>query len=161
MKRFFKKLLILSAVFLPVSFVAVSCSEDAPNYTNTPQDFLDKDLGKDYGDWGWETEQAEDLSDKFDVQIRVISDTQITISNFHNLGMAMSVDVDNVSKTIKFSGKLSSDYEIQAGTGTITNGYQQMNISYDIVDLNEETTEHVKAKLIKNNVLSKKSVAGN
>jgi len=161
MKRFFKKLLIISAVFMPVTFAAVSCSEDAPSYTNTPQDFLDKDLGKDYGDWGWETEQAEDLSDKFDVQIRVISDTQITISNFHNLGMAMSVDVDNVSKTIKFSGKLSSDYEIQAGTGTITNGYQQMNISYDIVDLNEETTEHVKAKLIKNNVLSKKAVAEN
>ena len=160
MKRFFYRLLLVMTLAVPVMAVT-SCSEDAPTYTNTPQDFLDKDLGKDYGDWGWETEQAEDLSDKFDVQIRVISDTQITISNFHNLGMAMSVDVDNVSKTIKFSGKLSSDYEIQAGTGTITNGYQQMNISYDIVDLNEETTEHVKAKLIKNNVLSKKAVAEN
>ena len=148
-------------MFLPVTFSAVSCSEDAPTYTNTTKDFVDEKTGT--GKWGWETEQAEDLSDKFDVTIKMVSDTKITISNFHNLGADMDVTVDNSTKTVTFSGKLTDDYEVKAGTGTITNGYQQMNISYDIVDLNEDTAnpEHIKAKLVKDNVLAKKAVAEN
>lgn len=151
MKRFFKKLLILSAVFLPVSFVAVSCSEDAPNYA-----YSTKDLE---GKWTWNTDQSTgEFSGTFDVKISKISDTKISISNFHNQSASMEAEVSGT--TLTFGGDLNSQFEVKNGTGTISNGYQTIKIKYEILDKDEEESETVEASL-SSGVISKKSVAGN
>jgi hypothetical protein len=152
MKRFLKKLLIISAVFMPVTFAAVSCSEDAPSYINSTKDLVSQK-------WGWETEEG-DIAGKFEISISQVSENTISINNFQGLGN-IEATVNNDSKIILFSGKLGDDYEVKAGTGTIKNEYQQIDISYDIFDLNDETTEHIKATLTKDSYIAKKAVAEN
>ena len=151
MKRFLKKLLIISAVFMPVTFAAVSCSEDAPSYA-----YSTKDLE---GKWTWNTDNSTgEFGGTFDVNISKVSDTKIKINNFHNQSASMEAEISGT--TITFSGDLNSQFEVKSGTGVISNGYQTITLKYEIFDKDEEESETVEATLSVG-VISKKAVAEN
>lgn len=138
MRKNFFKLLLALAVMLPVSALT-SCSEDAPAYAYS----IEEDL---VGKWTWSTD-AGDLTETFDVTVSKVSDSEISIGNFHNLGSSITAKLSGNSFT--FSGDLNSDFEVRAGSGSISNGYQTITLSYDIYDKNEEETESIKAKMNK------------
>ncbi len=99
--------------------MTTSCTEeDAPEFAHS--------LGDLEGTWTWETTDGDEFTD-FEVTISTISDTKIEIGNFGNQDESMPVTVSGT--TLSFAKELST-MNITGGTGSITNGYATMEISF-------------------------------
>ena len=103
-----------------------------------------KDLN---GDWRWETVEG-DLAGTFDVNISAVSDTVFKVGNFCALGSSVEISVSE-GKILTFEGGINSAFDVKAGTGTISDNYQTITLSYDIYDKDEDETEHCRVKMTK------------
>lgn len=135
----------LFALLLMLPLLALtSCSkEDAPELQHTLNDLS--------GTWTWETTDG-DFPDAFEVTITAESDTKFVVNNFLNVSDPITVTVSGTSLT--FSGELSDGSTIKSGTGTITNGWETMNISFIYNDGESDQTGG--ARLDKGRMISKK-----
>ncbi|MCR5453642.1 MAG: hypothetical protein K6F33_01470 [Bacteroidales bacterium] len=151
--RLINKILVALLLMLPV-FATTSCSEeDAPTYSHSLNELVSGDAG---ANWEWTTDQGDDvMSPYFGVTITDISDTQFTIDNFCNAGGPMIVYVSGTQLT--FSGELVDGSLIKAGTGSITNGWQTMQLTFTYE--NEETSQDCSVTLEHKEVISKKAAA--
>ncbi|MCQ2250525.1 MAG: hypothetical protein MJZ66_05395 [Bacteroidales bacterium] len=124
-----------------------SCEEDAPEFAHS--------LGELEGDWQWNTEEG-DAAEYFGVSIRQISESEISIVNFHNTaGDELSASVSG--SQLSFEGELvDGNIVISNGKGTITNGWLTITLEYDCTSDGE--TEHTKVQLNKGKVLSKSAL---
>ena len=139
-------ILALFALMLALPLlVMTSCSEeDAPEFSHSLNDLN--------GSWVWETTSG-DFADAFDVTIAVESDTKFVINNFLNLG---NIPVTVSGTSLSFSGEFADGSKVQAGTGTISNGWETMTISFDYFD--GEDTQKGSASLNKGKLPTKKSL---
>lgn len=115
---------------------------DAPQQTHSIQELNSK--------WVWETTEG-DAATNFEVKIEQQSDTEIRIINFMNIdGESITATVED--DLIKFSGELAGgNLLIQNGKGTITNGWINIQLSYNTFD--GDTSEQFKVMLSKGEAL--------
>lgn len=144
------RVLIALLLLAPLS-VMTSCSEeDAPEFSHSVNDLVGGSAGST---WTWNT-TAGDLAEAFEITIQNVSDTQFIIDNFAGVGGdKMTVTISGSSLT--FSGDVTGG-SVKDGTGTITNGWATMDISFTIDNGDEliscsATLEHEK-------MISKKAI---
>ena len=141
--------LFVLLLMLPVLTVTSCSEEDAPTYAHSSDDLVSGDAGPN---WTWTTVQGDDIfGEYFVVTIDKLSDSQFVINNFGGAGDAITVTMSGTSLT--FSGELANGAKIEAGTGSITNGWATMELSFTY---NGEDTQDCKATLQHEKALSKK-----
>jgi len=92
------------------------------------------------GDWICYTQQG-DLSDYFSFNISKASDTELLISNFHNLGKSVKAKLEG--NRLTFDGILNQNFQIVNSQAVITQGYQQIDASYSLKDDENQVDDFV------------------
>ena len=138
--------LVALLLILPLLTVMSCSEEDAPELTHSLDELNDS--------WAWD---FNDGTTPVEVTISKVSDSELLIENFHNMGgETISVKVSGTS--LSFAGELAGgELIISNGTGSIINGWQGMTLSYTGTDADGEMQYDV--TLTKGYTIAKKAKA--
>lgn len=155
MKKILSRFLIALELAAPAVTINSCVEEDAPTYAYSTADME--------GPWRWETETG-DLTGYFQVSISKVSETKIRVDKFHNnASMEMELtEMNSVGANVSFEGKLGNSFVVKNGKGRISNGYQSMELSYEVYEADDEDFENpdkIEIKLTKGQAISKKATA--
>lgn len=146
--RLIIKLLVL-LLALPIMAVTSCSEEDAPTFSHSAEDLISGNSG---ANWTWTTIQGEDIfGDYFGITIDKISDSKFIINNFGGAGDQITVNLSGTSLT--FDGELANGAKIENGTGSITNGWETMQLAFTY---NGEETQDCSVTLQHEQAISKK-----
>lgn len=156
MKKILSRFLIALALAAPAVTINSCVEEDAPTYAYSTADME--------GPWRWETESGDAGADYYEITISQVSETKIKINNFQGIGSVVLElsEMSSAGANVSFEGQLSSAFVIKNGKGRISNGYQSMELSYEVYEADDEDFENpdkIEVKLTKGQAISKKATA--
>lgn len=113
-------------VFLPILAIATIFSSCDPETVPDEVDVASEIEGK------WWCEDNDGLT--YNVTVNKIADNKIKIENFNNLGESESVSVDVYDDNTMVLTEQSVSTVTVNGSGTISPGYESMQLDYTVTD---------------------------